>query len=210
MKYSSSPHITALLGILLVVLPSFGQDHPRQGRVQNSDGVQGQAAPTSDDAPSTVTGPAVLENHGAVVRLPTAAHQPREGSKVLVDITRGAAPDQLNPALEKVAKYVNLYAAGGEEPATAHFVVVLHGDATRSILLPSAYAEEFGTQGNPNAKLLNLLHQAGVEIFVCGQTLHAHNRSREDTLEFVEIAVSALTACVNLQQDGYAYIPLGN
>jgi hypothetical protein len=28
-------------------------------------------------------------------------------------------------------------------------------------------------------------------------------------LVFVETAVSALTACVNLQSDGYAYIPLG-
>jgi intracellular sulfur oxidation DsrE/DsrF family protein len=142
--------------------------------------------------------------------MPEAAQQPRGGSKAVVDVTTGGDPAKLNPAVAKVAKYLNIYAAAGREPATCDFAVVFHGDATLAILNPDAYAAEFGTEGNPNTELLMQLHEAGVEMYVCGQSLHSKGKTEEDVLVFVETAVSALTACINLQSDGYAYIPLGN
>ena len=151
----------------------------------------------------------VIKDHGAVVQLPDAAQQPRSGTKVVIDLTRGGDPDKLNPAIEKVAKYVNLYAAAGREPAAGSFAIVFHGDATLAILNPDAYGEEFGTKGNPNTQLLMQLHEAGVEMYVCGQSLHAKKKSSQDVLVFVETAVSAFTANVNLQTDGYTYLPLG-
>jgi intracellular sulfur oxidation DsrE/DsrF family protein len=151
----------------------------------------------------------VIKDHGGVIPMPQAAQQPRDGTRVLIDITRGSQPDQLNPAIEQVARYLNIYATAGKEPATADFAIVVHGDATLAVLNPDAYGSEFGTAGNPNAELLMKLHEAGVQIFVCGQSLHAKGRGPDDLLVFVETAVSAFTACVNLQSDGYAYIPLG-
>jgi hypothetical protein len=53
------------------------------------------------------------------------------------------------------------------------------------------------------------LHEAGVAIYVCGQTLVAKDERPEDVAVFVDVAVSALTAIVNLQADGYAYVPIG-
>lgn len=148
--------------------------------------------------------------HGAVVQLPQAAQQPRNGTKVVVDITRGGNHQRLNPAIEKVAKFLNIYATAGKEKTTGNFALVFHGDATLAILTPEAYQTEFGTKGNPNSELLMQLHEAGVEMYVCGQSLHAKGKSPQDVLVFVETAVSALTASVNLQSEGYAYVPLGN
>jgi len=152
----------------------------------------------------------VITGHGEVVRLADAAMQPRRGTKLVIDVTRGGDPAELNTALEKVAKYVNLYAGGGAEPADAQIAVVFHGDATLAVLNPDAYAKAFGTKDNPNINLLQQLHEAKVELYVCGQTLISKGSSPEDVVVFVETAVSALTAVVNLQADGYAYVPLGN
>jgi len=136
--------------------------------------------------------------------------QPRSGTKLVIDVTRGGDPAELNSALEKVAKYVNLYAGGGAEPADAQIAVVFHGDATLAVLNSGAYAKAFGTKDNPNLKLLQHLHEANVEMYVCGQTLISKGAAPEDVAVFVDTAVSALTAVVNLQADGYAYLPLGN
>ncbi len=151
-----------------------------------------------------------IKKVGTVTTLPQAAQQPRDGSRVLIDITRGGDPRQRNPAIEQVARYLNIYAAAGKEPATGKFAVVFHGDATLAVLNPDSYREEFGTEGNPNADLLRQLHEAGVQMYVCGQSLHGKGRASEDLLVFVDTAVSALTVCVNLQSDGYALIPLGH
>ncbi|GAA4435928.1 DsrE family protein [Bremerella cremea] len=149
-----------------------------------------------------------IEGHGGVVPLPTAAHQPRSGSKVLVDITSGGDPAKVHPAIEKVARYVNIMAGAGKEPATASIALVFHGDATLVVLSDDAYARQFQTNQNPNLPLLRALHKEGVEMFVCGQSLAGKGNSTEHVVVFVDTAVSAFTASVNLQSDGYAYVPL--
>jgi len=151
-----------------------------------------------------------IENHGGVFKLPDATHQPRAGSKIVVDVTRSAEPDQLNPAIEKLARFVNIYAGAGKQPATVDIAVVFHGGATLAVLNDEAYQQTHQTKGNPNLELLRTLHHAGVQLIVCGQSLQGHDKKKEDVAVFIDTAVSALTANVNLQSDGYAYIPLGN
>jgi uncharacterized protein len=153
--------------------------------------------------------PPVIPKLGSVVRLPNAAHQPRDGTKVLIDITRGSEPAELNTAIDKVAKYLNIYAGGGAEPAKGHFAVVFHGDATLAVLNADAYSAKFNTKGNPNLDLLHQLHEQGVELFVCGQTLISKDAKPEEVAVFIDTAVSALTVVVNLQSEGYAYVQLG-
>ncbi|MCC6509503.1 MAG: DsrE family protein, partial [Pirellulaceae bacterium] len=150
----------------------------------------------------------VIPKHGAVVRLPNAAHQPRAGTKVLIDVTRGSEPGELNAALEKVAKYLNIYAGGGKEPTQGLFAVVFHGDATLVVLNDDAYSARFKTKGNPTLDLLHQLHEQGVELFVCGQTLISKEAKPEEVAVFIDTAVSALTVVVNLQADGYAHVPI--
>lgn len=149
-----------------------------------------------------------IEGHGAVVRLPGAADQPRDGSKICVDITKGGPTDKVNPAIEKVARFVNIYAGAGKDSATVKISVILHGDATLTGLNDKAYASRFNTDGNPNLPLIRKLRQAGVEMLVCGQAL-AHKKASETEMDSsVDVAVSALTVNVNRQQNGFAFIPL--
>ena len=152
----------------------------------------------------------IIKDYGKVIRMPDAAQQPRSGAKLCVDVTGGGDPAKLNPAIERVAKYVNIYQAAGKEPADAWFAVVLHGEATLAILNDDAYAERFSTKNNPNLDCLHQLHEAGVEIYVCGQSLAKEGAALDEVVVFADPAVSALTAIVNLQADGYAYVPLGN
>jgi intracellular sulfur oxidation DsrE/DsrF family protein len=151
----------------------------------------------------------VIAEYGAVVQLPKAAHQPRKESKVLVDITRGGNPEELNSAIEKVAKYLNIYAGGGKAPAKAKFAIIFHGDATLAVLNNEAYAAKFKTKDNPNLDLLRQFHEQGVELYVCGQTLLSNDAKPEDVAVFVDTAVSALTVVVNLQEERFAHISLG-
>lgn len=149
-----------------------------------------------------------IEGHGKVVNLPAAKQQPRDDSRLLIDITKGGEPDAVNPAIEKVCRFVNIYAGAGKKPASVRIAVVLHGDATLASLTPNAYATRFKTDGNPNEQLLRTLTDAGVEFFVCGQSLIGKGAKPEEVGPQVDVAVSALSALANLQADGYAYVPM--
>ncbi|MCA9003838.1 MAG: DsrE family protein [Planctomycetaceae bacterium] len=150
----------------------------------------------------------VIQHYGKVVQLPDAAQQPRPESKICVDLTKGGDADQLNPSIEKLARYVNIYQGAGKAPASVQIAVVLHGDATLCVLNDDAYAQRFKTESNPNLDCLHELHEAGVEIYVCGQSLIGKGGQPEEVVVFADVSVSALTSLVNLQTDGYAYVPL--
>ena len=149
-----------------------------------------------------------ISGYGKVAQLPSAAQQPRDGSKIMVDVTKGGDSGKLNPALENVARFVNIYRGAGKDPADAEITIVLHGDATLAVLNTDAYTKRFKTKSNPNFDCLRKLHEADVQILVCGQSLLGKNASPEDVVVFADVAVSALTSLVNLQADGFAYVPL--
>lgn len=149
-----------------------------------------------------------IEGHGKVARFPDAVEQPREGSKIVVDLTAGGPPDQMNSGLEKVARFVNIYHRAGKASAQVKICVVLHGDATTIALDDAVYAAAHKSDRNPNLPLVRKLREAGVELVVCGQALTLKGYRSEQATKEAQVAVSGLTALVNRQQDGYAYIPL--
>lgn len=175
-----------------------------------AEAMKNHAVPGDNAAKTRKAAHPVISDHGSVVQLVDAVQQPRAGARIVVDLTSGGDPKQINAGLEKVAKYVNIYAGAGAEPAEVQIAVVFHGDATLAVLNPDAYSAKFETSGNPNLVLLQQLHESGVELYVCGQSLISKGSEPEDVSASVETAVSALTALVNLQSDGYAYVPLGN
>ena len=149
-----------------------------------------------------------ISDYGKVVRLPEAAAQPRSGSRICVDLTAGGPRDAINPGVEKLARYVNIYAGAGREAADVKIAVILHGQATPVALDDDAYAREFKTGGNPNLPLIRELRKADVEFLVCGQSLVGSGFSQVEVAPQIDVAVSALTANVNFQSDGWAFIPL--
>lgn len=166
------------------------------------------AKPADRSADLSFSNP-VISKYGKVVSLPDATQQPRPNSRIVVDVIRGGDPTKLNGAIEKVCRYVNIYGGAGREAQQVSIAVVLHGDATLTVLNDGAYEQKFGVARNPNLSCLQELRKANVTIYVCGQSLVGKDARPDQVVEEAQVAVSALTALVNLQHDGYAYIPLG-
>lgn len=198
----------ALVCLFFVFLAaaSFGsQRQPTFAKKNTRQNLSGRA--DKRDIPGKYVYPAIAR-YGKVVRLPKATQQPRSGSKIVVDVTKGGKPEELNPAIEKAARFVNIYRGAGNKPARAKTVLVVHGDATLCVLAKNPYMQRFKTNNNPNLDCLEKLRQAGVEVYVCGQSLIAKGAAPADVSEHARVAVSALTSLVNLQADGYSYVPL--
>ena len=84
---------------------------------------------------------------------------------------------------------------------------MFHGEADKAILSDAAYAARYKVAANPNLPLIRDLKKMGVEVFVCGESLHDLGFKAEEVAEDVLVADSAMLVLVNKQTDGYAYIP---
>jgi len=59
---------------------------------------------------------------------------------------------------------------------------------------------------NPNYELLLKLHDAGVKIYVCGQTIRFRGVDRKELAAPVKVVLSAMTMLTVLQSEGYALL----
>jgi intracellular sulfur oxidation DsrE/DsrF family protein len=116
------------------------------------------------------------------------------------------SPDQMNVGLNTVARFLNMHAAAGAPLERLQAAVVMHGPAGKDLLDNDAYRERLGVD-NPNVALVRELAEAGVRIILCGQTAASRGLSRDRLLEPVEVALSAMTALVVLQDRGYHVNP---
>lgn len=150
----------------------------------------------------------IIPNRGGVLPRPKAVEQPRAGAKIVFDATADAKPADVNKALDRVARLLNLYGAAGLKAQDVKIAIVLHGDATKSVLSDAAYKTRFQVEQNPNLPLIRDLQQAGVEVLVCGQALNYKGFQDDEVADAIPIAAAALTALANKQADGYSYIPV--
>ncbi len=148
-----------------------------------------------------------IPNAGGVVPLPHASEQPRKGAKVVFDITTDVKPSELNKGLERVARLINLYGSAGLKASDVKIALVVHGEATKSILTDETYRSKFAIDKNPNLILIGELKKAGVEMFVCGQALANKGFKESEVADGVKVASAALTVVINRQADGYSYVP---
>ncbi|GLQ98609.1 DsrE family protein [Dyella mobilis] len=154
--------------------------------------------------------PQAITAAGAYQPLPKAAYQPDRNAtyKVVFAMTKASEkPDQVNPALQRVARTVNLYAAAGVPLDHLKFVAVAYGPATSLVLDDAHYKAQFGTT-NPNLAVISQLHKAGVDVAVCGQAMAEHHYPAEWASKDVTLSLSALTTITELEQQGYALMPL--
>ncbi|MGI9264074.1 MAG: DsrE family protein [Gammaproteobacteria bacterium] len=153
----------------------------------------------------------IIQDFGPVYYIPEKPLDlpPDTHLKAVFDIA--ATPAEivtLNYRLETVARYLNMHARAGVAFQQVSAAVVLHGRATRSALGEQAFNERFGGP-NPDSELLRQLNDAGVRIVVCGQSAAALGFGHEEFAAHTEISLSAMTALVMFQADGFALIPWG-
>jgi intracellular sulfur oxidation DsrE/DsrF family protein len=118
-----------------------------------------------------------------------------------------SAPEknQLNPYLESVARFLNMHTQAGIPLEQLKPVVVVHNVASTDVLDNATYTDRFGTP-NPNAGLLRALIDSGVEVILCGQSAMSRNVPIEKTVPGTKLALSAMTALIQLQDLGYRLI----
>jgi hypothetical protein len=150
-----------------------------------------------------------VPGYGAVASVPGAQEQPdpRREYKVVFDVSKGAA-EAGKPAagLERVARFVNMLAAGGVDVDKRRIVAVLHGPATEAVMTDAAYGRRHGGAKNPNGPLIAALERAGVDVRVCGQALAGQKIARDEVLPAVQVDLAALMTVTHLQFAGYALV----
>jgi len=150
----------------------------------------------------------VIKSYVTVFQLPNADHKPDPSIKykIIVELNEnGSKPDSLNEYIEALATLVNLHAAEGVPKENIQMVVVLRKMATYAVFDNELYKEKFKCD-NPNLQILKELMDAGVEFYVCGQTMQKRNIDTKKLVAGTKVASSGLTAITTYQLKGYTMI----
>jgi intracellular sulfur oxidation DsrE/DsrF family protein len=115
-------------------------------------------------------------------------------------------PSALNRELETVARFLNMHGLNGVSLENLNVAVVIHGEALKSLLQHDAYQSRYQAD-NPNLELLTALHNAGVNLYACGQSLGFRNIDNDELADPVKVVLSAMTQLATLQADGFALLP---
>lgn len=159
-------------------------------------------------APDREFGP-VIAGFGAVFAVPSPGFPaPVDLTyKVRFDVSAaGASADAVNPAIDTLARFLNMHARAGVPAERMHLALVLHGTAGKDALDHAAYRARYGVD-NPNVALLEALKGAGVRIYLCGQTAAARGLGFTSLASPVTLALSAMTVHTALAAEGYVLNP---
>ena len=177
--------VTALASVLLLATPAGAQN-------------------TRDDLHD---GP-LIEGFGHHVDLPDANFKTRTDQvyQVAFEVVQPLGrPEQVHMRLEAAARFMNMHAHAGVPKENLQMKLILHGGGTQAAMTNEAYRERHHVD-NPNLPLLQALADAGVEIFLCEQSRILNGLDPDEVAAPVKSALSAMTAVVNLQADGYQFL----
>jgi intracellular sulfur oxidation DsrE/DsrF family protein len=154
------------------------------------------------------TGP-VIKDFGPVFATPDGSYNLEKNThyKVSMDVSAtGDFPEDRNRHLESAARFLNMSARSGLDPKNIEFAIIVHGPATKDLLGNESYEKRY-EEPNPNTQLLKALKEAGVNIYLCAQSAAHMKMAPEEFDPAVTMALSAMSAHVRLQSEGYTLIP---
>ena len=126
--------------------------------------------------------------------------------KIAFDVGDGAEKGAQNNHINSLARFINMHVAHGVKPENIQLALVIHGSASVDVLENSFYNARFDTD-NKNQSLLNQLLANNTVVYVCGQSAMHMNVAPEQLIPGVKMALSAMTAHAQLQQQGYTLNP---
>jgi intracellular sulfur oxidation DsrE/DsrF family protein len=155
---------------------------------------------------------------GMVIDLPNTTYAPVPGMDFPGDTEASykfawalaAAADsahQVTAAFSGPARVLNALADDGVPPENVHLAIVAQGPAAMAMLNNDAYRRMHGID-NPNLPLLRELHEHGVLLIVCGQTMVGMKKERGDFPDFVKVSRAATVARATLAAQGYVFNPM--
>ncbi len=116
--------------------------------------------------------------------------------------------ESVNRGLNNVARMMNLHGLGGVKAENLNVAVVIHGGATDLILTNEAYQKKYEVD-NPNLELIDILKEAGVKLYVCGQSLLSRNYAQNEVNPQITIGLSMLTVFTTYMHNGYMPLVFG-
>ncbi|WP_431121308.1 DsrE family protein [Flagellimonas flava] len=150
----------------------------------------------------------ILTDFGKVYEVKNPDYQVQKDItfKAVIDVTGKAdSHDSRNALIETAARFLNMHAQSGVPKNQLHVALVVHGGASKDVLSNVAYQKKY-KKDNPNLKLVTSLLEIDVPIIICGQSAAHHKIAKEDLIPGVQISLSAMTALVQLQNEGYQLI----
>ena len=126
--------------------------------------------------------------------------------KVIFDVSQSSEDKTIvNKNIVTAARFLNMHADAGMDKSQLKVAMTIHGGAWQDVLANEAYREKFGVD-NPNVELINQLTEAGADIIICGQTAGFRGISKQNANPNVKFALSAMTALLQYQENGYTFI----
>ncbi len=149
-----------------------------------------------------------IEGYGKIKNFKDVAAQPDASLEynLVFDITAEREMEGVNMGLWKIARVINMLGAANISKDKINIVAAIHGGATFATLGKVKYQKKF-EKDNPNAELLKLLDDYGVELLVCAQATAARDISAEDLNPNTKLGLSAMMVLANYQLNGYALMP---
>ena len=126
----------------------------------------------------------------------------------MFDLAADPEQGKVNRNLVSVARYLNMHARNGVPLDHMELAVVVHGRAVRNLLQNKSHQERHAID-NVNIELIRSLQAAGVRFYVCGQSLAFAGLAKDDLVDGVDVALSAMTMLTLLQSEGFALLPWG-
>ena len=152
----------------------------------------------------------IIEKYGGIYEIDGAVHPDSEMEyNIVIDLKLlDRDKESVNRGLNNVARMMNLHGLGGVRSENLKVAVVIHGGATDLVLTNTAYQKRYEVD-NPNLELIDILKKAGVEIYVCGQSLLAREYAHEEVNPQITIGLSMLTVFTTYMHNGYVPLVFG-
>lgn len=147
----------------------------------------------------------VIKDYGSVFTLPIKVENPdpKIDYKIAVELGNKMESDStVDDELDVVARLYNSLVYGGVPRNHIHIAVVIYHSATWIALDDIAYQKKFG-KANPNTKAIEEMADAGIDFFLCGQSVMAAKLDTDHINPNVKVVLSRLTKMSNLEMQGY-------
>lgn len=131
---------------------------------------------------------------------------PKTDYKVVFSVSAKVKDDEVHPTLKMIGQYLNTLAQNGVPAKNRHIAAMFHQGGGDAVFANDVYKARHNGVDNPNIAALKELHDAGVELRVCGQGLMGKNVTPSQLLPGVQADLWAMVTMVNLQARGYVRV----
>lgn len=146
----------------------------------------------------------VINGYGKIKYTKDVAVQPDNNLvyKIVYKITTGETREGINKGLNGIAHAINMLGCADIKSDAVNIVATIQGAATNIILDDVTYEEKYGEK-NPNTKIIELLTNYGVKLFVCSQATAYKNIKETQINKNITQALSGSSVLLNYQLNGY-------